>query len=135
MVKEYLAFYEHMIHFDTLLQNVTDIITKCDSYFITKCDRNFLQNVSSFLLQNTTILLQNAIFIIKCDVYYKMRRLLQIATIQLFKIPCLLLIHSRRNFEYYFKNKQIYFNFLWRYCCRTSPSWWRIIRLNDNILY
>ena len=87
MVKEYLVFYEHMIHFDTLLQNATDIITKCDSYFITKCDRNLLQNASSFLLQNTTILLQNATFIIKCDVYYKMQHLLQIATVQSFKIP------------------------------------------------
>ena len=34
---------------DILLQNTTDIITKCDSYFITKCDD----------------------FITKCDTYYK----------------------------------------------------------------
>ena len=32
----------HLIHYDSLLQNVTDIITKCDSYFITKYDRNLL---------------------------------------------------------------------------------------------
>ena len=66
-----------------------DVITKCDSYFITKCDRSLLQNASSFLLRNTTVLMQNVTvvtkcddFIIKCDSYYKMRRLLQIATIQ-----------------------------------------------------
>ena len=60
---------------DSLLQNVTDIITKCDSYFITKCDRSFLQNASGFLLQNVTILLQNA-------TVYKIRHLLRIATVQ-----------------------------------------------------
>ena len=48
-----------MIHYDTLLQHATDIITKCDSYFITKCDRSLLQNV--------TVLLQNATFITNCD--------------------------------------------------------------------
>ena len=72
----------YLINYDSLLQNATDIITKCDSYFITKCDR-------SFLLQNATVLLQNVIiirkcddFITKCDSYYKMRSLLQIATVQ-----------------------------------------------------
>ena len=55
-----------MINYDTLLQNATDIITKCDSYFITNCDRSLLQKASSFLLQNETILLQNATFITNC---------------------------------------------------------------------
>ena len=36
-------------HYDTLQQNVRNIITKCDSYFITKCGS----------------------FFTKCDVYYK----------------------------------------------------------------
>ena len=44
----------YLILYDSLLQNATDIITKCDSYFITKCDRFF---------------------------YYKMQCLLQIATV------------------------------------------------------
>ena len=48
-----------LIHYGTLLQNATDVITKCDSYFITKCDRSLLQNASGFLLQNATVLLQN----------------------------------------------------------------------------
>ena len=34
----------YLILFVSLLQNTTDIITKCDSYFITKCDRSLLQN-------------------------------------------------------------------------------------------
>ena len=78
-----------MIHYGTLLQNATDIITKCDSYFITKCDKSLLQNASGFLLQNATVLLQNVTvitncddFITKCDSYYKMRRLSEIATVQ-----------------------------------------------------
>ena len=49
-----------MIYYDTLLQNATDIVTKSDSYFIAKCDR--------ILLQDATVIT-------------KMRRLLQIATI------------------------------------------------------
>ena len=76
------------IHCDSLLQNATDVISKCDGYFITKCDRNLLQNASGFLLQNTTVLLQNATVVTKCDdfitkfdSYYKMRRFLQNATV------------------------------------------------------
>ena len=64
----------YLICYDSLLQNTTDVITKCDSYFSTKCDRSLLQNASVFLLQNATVLLQNATvitdnFITKCDVY------------------------------------------------------------------
>ena len=70
----------YFVCYDTLLQNVTDIIRKCDdSYFITKCDKSLMQNVSFFyykmrqfyyktrqLLQRKTILLQIATFITKC---------------------------------------------------------------------
>ena len=45
------------IHYDSLLQNATNIITICDSYFIRKCDRILLQNASGFLLQHATVLL------------------------------------------------------------------------------
>ena len=62
------------IHYDSLLQNATNIIPICDSYFIRKCDRILLQNASGFLLQHATVLLQNTRFIIKCDVYYKLRQ-------------------------------------------------------------
>ena len=72
------------IHDDSLLQNVTDIISKCDSYFITKCDRSLFQpfmtksfsalNLLCYKMQNAT----------KCDSYYKMWRLLQIAKVHSF---------------------------------------------------
>ena len=82
---------------DSLLQSdkyfheiyATNIITKCDSYFITKCDRTLLQSAPGFFLQNATILWENAAvitnccdFVIECNSYYKMRRLLQIAMVQ-----------------------------------------------------
>ena len=76
-----------LIIYENLLQNATDIITKCNSYFITKCDRSLLQNASGFfitecnsfikkyeLLQNVTILLQNGTVITKSDFYYKLRQ-------------------------------------------------------------
>ena len=56
-----------LIRHNSLLQNATDVITKCDRYFITKRDRNLLQNTSGYLLQNATV-------ITKCDVYYKLRQ-------------------------------------------------------------
>ena len=60
----------YLIHYGSLLQNATDIITKCD--------RSLLQDASGFLLQNATVLLQNATILLqnvtvftKYDVYYK----------------------------------------------------------------
>ena len=71
----------YLIRYDSLLQNPTDIITRCDSYFITKCDRSLLRNASGFRLQNATVLLQNVSAIVNCgnfitkyDVYYKLRK-------------------------------------------------------------
>ena len=61
-----------MINYDNLLQNATDIFTKCDSYFVTKCDRNILQNALGCLLQNAKVLLPNATVTSKCNVYYKL---------------------------------------------------------------
>ena len=69
----------YLIHYESLFQNATDIITKCDSYFITKYDYYKL-------LQITTVTHCDD-FITKCDSYYKlwqfynkMRQLLQNAT-------------------------------------------------------
>ena len=79
----------YLTHYNSLLQNSTDIITKCDSYFVTKCGRSLLQNATGFLLQNATVLLQNATVIANCDdfiakynSFYKTWRLLQFATVQ-----------------------------------------------------
>ena len=56
----------YLVHYDTLLQNPTDIITKGHSRFITKFGKGFLQIVSDVLLQYLTPLLQNSAFITKC---------------------------------------------------------------------
>ena len=83
-----MVVVSYLVHYDTLLQNVTDIITKGGSYFITNCDKSLLQNESAFLftkcdslitkmrqlLQNATILLQNMTIVTKCDVYYEIRQ-------------------------------------------------------------
>ena len=75
----------YLTHYDNLLENVTDIIKKCDSYFITKCHRSLFENTLGFLLQNATVLFTNATVITKChsfirkcdsftkcDIYYKL---------------------------------------------------------------
>ena len=41
-----------LIHYDTLLQNVTDIITKCDSYFIAKI---YASEVFYYIQQQTSV--------------------------------------------------------------------------------
>ena len=51
----------YFVHCDTILQNTTENITKCGSYFITKCNKS--------LLQNATVLLQVAIVITKYDIH------------------------------------------------------------------
>ena len=61
-----MVVVSYLVHYDTLLQDRTNIITKSDSHFITKCDKSLLQNVSGFLLQNATVLLQTATVITKC---------------------------------------------------------------------
>ena len=77
-----------LIHYDRLLQNATDVITKYDNNFITECCRNLLQIPSGFFYKMQLCyykmwqLFTNCDdFIIKCDSYYKMRRLLQITTL------------------------------------------------------
>ena len=73
-----------MFHYHALIENKTDVITKCNNYLITKCDKSLLQNASGFLIQNPTvllqfatvikngpILLQNATVITNCRVHYK----------------------------------------------------------------
>ena len=73
----------YLVHYDgTLLQIATDIISKCDSYFITKYDKSLLQNASVFLLQNVTVISKCDDFITNFDKYYKMRSLLQNASVR-----------------------------------------------------
>ena len=66
-----MATVSYLAHYDTLLQNATDIISKCD-----KSLSSILQNASGILSQKATVLLQNTTVIkkavvTKCNVYYK----------------------------------------------------------------
>ena len=72
------ATIPYLINYDSLLQNATDIITKCDSYFITKCDRSLLQNASGFLLRNATVITNCDDFVTKYGAYYKLRQYVHI---------------------------------------------------------
>ena len=67
-----------MIHYDTLLQNATDIITNTKAILLqnaTEVDHKMHQ-VCYYkmrqLLQIAMILLQNATVFTKCDIYYKL---------------------------------------------------------------
>ena len=51
-----VAVVSYLVHYNTLLQNATNNITKCDGYFITKCYKSLLQNESAFLLQYATVI-------------------------------------------------------------------------------
>ena len=73
-------FAPYLVHYDILLHNLIDIITKSNSYFITQRNKSLLLNALGFLLQNGTVLLQivpvitkHVDFITKCDSYYKIR--------------------------------------------------------------
>ena len=46
----------YLVHYDSLLQNATDIVTQCDSNFIGKFKKQLLQNVTDFFLQNGTFI-------------------------------------------------------------------------------
>ena len=56
----------YLVHYDSLLQSATDIITKYDSYFITKSVRFFNYKMRQ-LYYKMRQLLQNATYITNCD--------------------------------------------------------------------
>ena len=45
-----MAAVSFLVFYDTLLKNVTHVITKCDSDFLTKYNKVLLQNALGFLL-------------------------------------------------------------------------------------
>ena len=45
-----MVVVSYLVHYDTLLQNATNVIAKCERYFITKWDKSSLKVVSPFLL-------------------------------------------------------------------------------------
>ena len=89
-----MVVLSYLVYYNTLLQNATDIITKCNSFFITKCDKSLLKKcVRFFIIKCDKNLLEKHVrfFITKCDsfmtncdsyykmhrIYYKMRQLLK----------------------------------------------------------
>ena len=67
----------YLVHYDTLLQNATDLLQNATAILIQNVTKVYYKMRQVFyykirqLLQNATTLL------LKCDSYYKMRRLLQ----------------------------------------------------------
>ena len=86
----------YLVHYDTLLQNVTDIITKCDGYFITKFYESLLQNASGFLLQNATVIANCVDFISKCNNYCKVQRSLKNVSVHTAIISNNLFVHFNK---------------------------------------
>ena len=69
--RQKLVITSGLVDYFSLLQNVINVIGKCDKYFTTKCDRYFIANLVmlqiQYWLQNETILLQNATYITRLD--------------------------------------------------------------------
>ena len=70
----------YLIHHNSLLQNAT-LLLQMRQLFYYKMRQKFITKCVRFLLQNTTVIRICDDFITKCDCYYKMGRLLQIATV------------------------------------------------------
>ena len=69
----------YLFHCDSLLQNATDILVQNATKVYCKMRQVFYYKMLFYykirqLLQIATILLQNATVITKCDVYYKLRQ-------------------------------------------------------------
>ena len=66
-----MVVVSYLVHYDTLSQKATAIITKCDRYFITKYDKSLLKNASSFLLKKVTNVLENETVFTNCKNFIK----------------------------------------------------------------
>ena len=69
--KVLLIVFSYIVHYDTLLQNTTDIFIKYDSYIIKKCNKkNYYKMCQVFYDKMRQIkcddLLENATLITKC---------------------------------------------------------------------
>ena len=71
----------YLIRYDSLLQNATAILLQNATEVYYKMRQVFYYKMP-VLLQNATVIIKCDDLITKCDSYYKIRRLLQIATVQ-----------------------------------------------------
>ena len=78
-----MATVSYLVHYDTLLQNTTDIITKYGSCFITKYDKSYFKMRQVFYYKMWQFITKCVDFITECDSYYKMRSLLQNVSVHL----------------------------------------------------
>ena len=74
-----LASFYHLFQVYYKVRQV--LLQSATPFFITKCDGLLLQSATAFLLQSATGITKCDNFITKCDRYYKVRRLLQSATV------------------------------------------------------
>ena len=89
----------YLIGYDSLLQNAICITTKRDCYFITNATKAYYKMPQVFLLQNTTVIPNCDDSITKCESYFKMRCLLQIATVHMIFWICHFLRYIIHNFK------------------------------------
>ena len=66
-----MVLVSYLAHYDTLWQNATDIITKCDESLLENCIRLFITKCHSFIESCNS-------YCKMCLFYYKMRQLLQL---------------------------------------------------------
>ena len=97
-----------MIHYDTLFQNARDIITKYDISLLQSASGFFVAKCHSFIAECDSYYKMQLLHY-KMRHYYKMQRLLQIATVHiltiflhLLKISCFLYLYSERLFIFIF---------------------------------
>ena len=100
----------------SLLQSVTSVITKCDSFFYYKVRQLFYYKVRQVLLQSATGITKCDNFITKCDDYYKVRQYRHMWHQQrrpLFIFFCLKAIHFKfcDNIELTIPKKRMFFAF------------------------
>ena len=72
----------YLVHYDTLLQNVTAIFLQNSTKVYYKMYQVSLLQNATVLWQYTTIVTKCIDFITKCDSFYKLRRLLQNGSVQ-----------------------------------------------------
>ena len=80
--------------------------------------RQILQNATAILLQNGTVIMNCDNFITKCDSYYKIQRLLQIAAVQ--------------SETLHFKSSQTYLHFQIKVCTPISLVQSHVVLYNLN---
>ena len=108
-----MVYISYLVHYDTLLQNPRDIITKCDSYFIIKCNESLLQDAPGFFYKIAQI-------------YFNFQQFLQNMSILLQKATVFVSETRRRSLKSHSHIPKIFFSI----CFNDSPS-----KMMKNVFY